>query len=108
MEMERISQNRDIQGKTLTREEGTCHMTGPLSTLRSPIKYKGCFFEKTQLLSGNCVTITIVSSRKEIMWSREFQTQNNKAVYFSKIPEQKVFFIAEGWPCYCKLKIINW
>lgn len=86
-EMGKISQESDIQGKTLHRKEGICYITSPLSTLNSPTKHKRYILEKTQLLSGNHVIIAIVSSRKEKKLSREFQTQNNKAVFLSKISE---------------------
>ena len=87
MEMGKISQESDIQGKTLPRKEGTCYFTSPMYTLHSPTKHKRCRLEKTQFLSGSHVTIAIVSSRKEKNLSREFQIHNNKAVFPSKISE---------------------
>lgn len=84
-EMGRISQKSVIPGKMLNRkEEAACHITGLLSTLCSPIKHKSCVLEKTLLLSGNCVTITIVSLGKEEFDVENFRLKTTKLISFQK------------------------
>lgn len=83
VEIGRISQKSDIQGKML-HKEGACHITGPESTPRSPIKHKSGVLEKTQLLSGNRGTITIVSLGKKEFRVENFTLKITKLFFFQK------------------------
>lgn len=80
--MGRISKKSDIRGKKLDRKKGACHTTSPLSTPHPPTEHRSGVPEKTQPLSENCGTGTMVSLGEKEFGGENFRLKVAKLCFF--------------------------